>query len=51
MSDTQTRPDAGQGTIWQLSTRTRRVLLLAPPLVLAGFTVLHPQPGPQRPEP
>ena len=44
MSDTQTRSDAGQDTIWQPSTRTRRVLLLAPPLVLAGFTVLHPQP-------
>ncbi len=44
MSDVQTRPDPGTGTIWQLSTRTRRVLLLAPPLVLAGFTVLHPNP-------
>ena len=44
MSDTQARPEARQGTIWRLSTRTRRVLLLAPPLVLAGFTVLHPNP-------
>ena len=44
MSDTQTSLGTGPGTIWQLSTRTRRVLLLAPPLVLAGFTVLHPQP-------
>jgi hypothetical protein len=44
MSDTRTRPDTGQGTIWQFSTRMRRVLLLAPPLVLAGFTVLHPNP-------
>jgi len=44
MSDTQSRPDTGQDTIWQLSTRMRRVLLLAPPLVLAGFTVLHPNP-------
>ena len=44
MSDVQTGPDTGQGTIWHLSTRTRRVLLLAPPLALAGFTVLHPQP-------
>lgn len=44
MSDVRTRPDPGPSTIWQLSTRTRRVLLLAPPLVLAGFTVLHPNP-------
>lgn len=43
MSDTRTL-DPGQGTIWQPSTRTRRLLLLAPPLVLAGFTVLHPNP-------
>jgi hypothetical protein len=44
MSDTQTRPDTGQGAVWQFSTGMRRVLLLAPPLVLAGFTVLHPNP-------
>jgi hypothetical protein len=44
MSDIRTRPDPGTGTIWQLSTRTRRLVLLAPPLVLAGFTVLHPNP-------
>jgi hypothetical protein len=44
MSDTQSRPGTGQDTIWQLSTRMRRFLLLAPPLVLAGFTVLHPNP-------
>ena len=44
MSDTQTRPDTGPDTIWHFSTGTRRVLLLAPPLVLAGFTVLHPNP-------
>jgi hypothetical protein len=44
MSNVQTRPGTGPGTIWQLSTPTRRVLLLVPPLVLAGFTVLHPQP-------
>ena len=44
MSNVQTRPETGPEAIWQLSTRTRRVLLLAPPLVLAGFTVLHPQP-------
>ncbi len=44
MSPTRTRLEADQGTIWRLSTTTRRVLLLVPPLVLAGFTVLHPQP-------
>ena len=44
MSNTQSRPQPGQGTIWQFSGRTRRFLLLAPPLVLALFTVLHPNP-------
>ena len=44
MSNVPTGPGTEPGTIWQLSTRTRRLLLLAPPLVLAGFTVLHPQP-------
>ena len=44
MSNTQTRPATGRGTIWHLPTRTRRALILAPPLVLAGFTVLHPNP-------
>jgi len=44
MSNTQTRTETEPDTIWHLSTRTRRVLLLAPPLALAGFTVLHPQP-------
>ena len=32
------------GTLWHLPTRRRRLLLVAPPLVLAGFTVLHPNP-------
>ncbi len=44
MSDTHARPATGRGTIWHLPTRTRRALILAPPLVLAGFTVLHPNP-------
>lgn len=44
MTNTQSRPGTGQDKIWQLSTRTRRILLLAPPLALAGLTVLHPQP-------
>ena len=44
MSETHSRPDSGQDTIFQHSSRTRRVLLLAPPLVLAGFSVLHPNP-------
>jgi hypothetical protein len=44
MSDVQTRQDAGHSTIWHLSNGTRRALLLAPPLVLAGFTLLHPNP-------
>ena len=30
--------------LWNLPPRVRRVLLLAPPLLLAVFTVLHPQP-------
>jgi len=33
-----------RGMVWHLRPRTRRLLLLAPPLALAGFTVLHPQP-------
>ena len=49
MTNTQTRRGTGSDTIWQLSTRTRRVLLLAPPLVLAVFTVLHPQPDENAP--
>ena len=30
--------------LWNLPPRARLLLLLAPPLLLAGFTVLHPQP-------
>jgi len=44
MTNTPTGSETEHGSIWQFSTRTRRLLLLAPPLVLAGFTVLHPQP-------
>ncbi len=44
MSNPQSSLGNGRGVLWQLPTRTRRLLLMAPPLVLAGFTVLHPQP-------
>jgi hypothetical protein len=44
MSNTQIQQATVRGTIWRLPTRTRRLLILAPPLVLAGFTVLHPNP-------
>jgi hypothetical protein len=44
MSNLQTSPGSGPGTLWHLPTRTRRLLLIGPPLVLAGYTVLHPQP-------
>lgn len=44
MSNVRTRPGTVRTAVWQLPTTTRRVLLLAPPLMLAGFTILHPQP-------
>lgn len=44
MSDLQGSRGNRRGTLWQLPTRTRRLLLIAPPLVLAGFSVLHPNP-------
>ena len=44
MSNVQTQSGSERGRIWHLPARTRRLLLLGPPLVLAGFTVLHPQP-------
>jgi hypothetical protein len=34
----------GRDRLWQLPTPARRLLLLGPPLTLAGFTILHPQP-------
>jgi hypothetical protein len=34
----------GPEGLWPLPTGIRRLLLLGPPLVLAAFTVLHPQP-------
>jgi hypothetical protein len=34
----------GGQRLWHLPTPVRRVLLIAPPLALAGLTVLHPQP-------
>ena len=44
MTDLHARLGNVRGTVWHLRPRTRRLLLLAPPLTLAGFTVLHPQP-------
>jgi hypothetical protein len=44
MSDTRSHLETGHGTIWQLSTRMRRLLLLPAPLLLAVFTLLHPNP-------
>jgi hypothetical protein len=44
MSNLQANHGSVRSTLWNLPTRARRLLLLAPPLVLAGFTVLHPQP-------
>ena len=51
MSDTQSRPDTGQDTIWQFSTRMRR---LPPARTTARARRIHrppPEPGPQRPSP
>lgn len=44
MSNPQANRRGGRTSLWNLPTRTRRLLLIAPPLVLAGFTVLHPNP-------
>jgi hypothetical protein len=44
MSDIQTGVVAGSGPLWRVPTGVRRLLLVAPPLALAGFTVLHPNP-------
>ncbi len=44
MSHLHGNAGSGRGTLWQLPTPARRLLLIAPPLVLAGFTVLHPNP-------
>jgi hypothetical protein len=44
MSNLPNTLETGRGTLWQLPTRTRQLLLIAPPLMLAGLTVLHPQP-------
>ena len=32
------------GSTWQLPASLRRVLLLVPPLLLAGLEIAHPQP-------
>ena len=34
----------GRDRLWHLPAPARRLLLLAPPLAFAGFTILHPQP-------
>jgi hypothetical protein len=34
----------GRHRLWHLPTPARRLLLVAPPFLFAGFTVLHPQP-------
>lgn len=34
----------GRDRLWRLGTPARRLLLVAPPILFAGFTVLHPQP-------
>lgn len=39
--DSQTN---GRDRLWHLSTPARRLLLIAPPLAFAAFTILHPQP-------
>jgi hypothetical protein len=44
MSKPQANLGGGRTSLWNLPTTTRRLLLIAPPLVLAGFTVLHPNP-------
>lgn len=44
MSNPQANPRGGRTSLWNLPTPTRRLLLIAPPLVLAGFTILHPNP-------
>ena len=40
VSQDQRRPHP----LWHLPAPARRALLIAPPLVFAGFTILHPQP-------
>lgn len=36
--------EQGRYRLWHLPTPAHRALLIAPPLVFAGFTILHPQP-------
>ena len=43
VSRAERRPTSGERA-WALQTTARRVLLLAPPLALAGLEYLHPQP-------
>lgn len=44
MSTPHVSPTNGLDRLWHLPTPARRLFLIAPPFVLAGFTVLHPQP-------
>jgi hypothetical protein len=48
MSTPRDRQTNGRDRLWHLRTPARRLLLIAPPLVFAGFTVLHPQPDENR---
>lgn len=44
MSTPDRRQTDGRDRLWQLPSSARRLLLFAPPLAFAGFTVLHPAP-------
>ena len=44
MTSPQANPRGRRTSLWNLPTPTRRLLLMAPPLALAGFTILHPNP-------
>ncbi len=44
MSTLADSQDHGRHRLWHLPTPARRALLVGPPLVFAGFTILHPQP-------
>lgn len=44
MSTTLASQTEGQQRLWRLPTSARRLLLIAPPFLFAGLTVLHPRP-------
>jgi hypothetical protein len=44
VSTTHRRQTEARDRLWRVPTATRRLLVLAPPLAFAGWTVLHPQP-------